>query len=266
LRLVTLSVLLGPLVLATSPGHSGDTAAPVTVHAVEGSLHGFLAMRSLAGALLAHGDLLQVVRDGQVDSRMVFRFGDGSVFDERVSFTQDSVFTLRRYSLVQSGPSFPDDEEITLERASGRYQVVSRGHTDAHADVHEGTIDLPADVYNGMVITIAKNLAPAGRAMVHVVAFTPAPRIVQLEIAPVGVGQVRLGSHTETTAHYVFKPRLGVFVRLFAILGGRSPSDANAWIVTDDVPAFVRIDGALSTPGTIWRIELETPTWPDSTR
>jgi hypothetical protein len=265
LRRATLSVFLGPLVLASPGGHTLDTATPVAVRSVEGSVHGFLVMRTLAGAPVAHGDLLQLVRDGQVESRMVFRFDDGSLFDERVSFTDDSVFTMRRYSLVQRGLAFPDDEEITLERSTGRYHVVSRGRTDDHSEVHDGILDLPADVYNGMVITIAKNLVPAGRALVHIVAFTPAPRIVQLEIAPVGPGQVRLGGHTETTAHYVFKPRLGVFVRLFAILGGRSPSDAHAWIVTDDVPAFVRIDGALSTPGTIWRVELAAPTWPDST-
>lgn len=262
---VLLSMFLGPLVLASPGSRTTDAAAPVAVRSVEGSLHGFLVMRTLAGAHVAHGDLLQLARDGQVESRMVFRFDDSSLFDERVSFTEDSVFTMRRYSLVQRGPSFPEDEDITLERATGRYHVVSRGRTDDHPEVHEGTVELPADVYNGMIITIAKNLVPAGRALVHVVAFTPAPRVVELEIAPVGPGQVRLGSHTETTAHYVFKPRLGVFVRLFAILGGRSPSDAHAWIVTDDIPAFVRIDGALSTPGTIWRVELATPTWPDST-
>ncbi|HTH66089.1 MAG TPA: hypothetical protein VL563_15495 [Gemmatimonadales bacterium] len=265
MRRVMLSVFLGPLVLASPEGPTPDAATPVAVRNVEGELHGFLVMRTLAGARVAHGDLLQLVRNGQVESRMVFRFDDGSLFDERVSFTDDSVFIMRKYTLVQRGPAFPDDEEITLERASGRYHIVSRGRTDDHAETHEGTLDLPADVYNGMVITIAKNLVPAGRALVHIVAFTPAPRLVQLEIAPVGAGQVRLGGHTETTAHYVFKPRLGVFIRLFAILGGRSPSDANAWIVTDDVPAFVRIDGALSTPGTIWRVELATPTWPDST-
>jgi hypothetical protein len=48
-------------------------AAPVAVRFVEGVTHGFLVLRDVNGGLLASGDLLQVQRSGQVESRMVFR-------------------------------------------------------------------------------------------------------------------------------------------------------------------------------------------------
>src|SRR5262245_47172853 len=59
-------------------------AAPVEVRFIEGVTHGFLVLRSTTGQLVAHGDLLQITHPDRVESRMVFRFRDGSVYDERV--------------------------------------------------------------------------------------------------------------------------------------------------------------------------------------
>ena len=73
-------------------------------------------------------ELLQVVRRGEVESRMVFHFKDGSVLD--------------------------------------------------------GTLELPPDVYNGMVLTVAKNLPKGASETVHYVAFTPTPRLIQLALVP----------------------------------------------------------------------------------
>ncbi len=51
---------------------------------------------------------------------MVFRFKDGSLHDETVVFTQDRVFTLQSYHLIQRGPAFTEDTEISLERPRTR--------------------------------------------------------------------------------------------------------------------------------------------------
>jgi hypothetical protein len=45
-----------------------------------------LLLRNVDGGLIASGDLLQVGRGGKVESRMVFHFKDGSLFDETVVF------------------------------------------------------------------------------------------------------------------------------------------------------------------------------------
>ena len=47
---------------------------------------------------------------------MVFRFKDRSLYDETVVFTQERVFTMQSYRLVQRGPAFTEDTEISLER------------------------------------------------------------------------------------------------------------------------------------------------------
>lgn len=240
--LVLVTVLLWPRPLA---------AAPVPVRFVEGAMHGFFVLRTVNGALIASGDLLQVGRGGEVESRMVFRFKDGSVFDETVVFTQQRVFTLQSYRLVQRGPVFPEDTEISLQGASGKYYVKTKSHKDGREEAIDGTLDLPPDVYNGMVLTVAKNLPKVASETVHLVAFTPKPLLIELELAPAGEHQVLVGELTKTAIHYVFKPQLGIGFKLLATLLGRVPPDYHAWIVTDEVPAFVRFEGPLSTTGPV---------------
>ncbi len=112
-----------------------------------------------------------------------------------------------------------------------------------------------------MIITIAKNLSAWGTTTVHVVAFTPRPLIIPLEIVPSGSQRMLLGRHTETAVRYTLKPKLGVLLRFVAQLKGQSPPDSHVWIITDGVPAFVRSEGPLYS-GPVWRIDLTSPSWP----
>jgi hypothetical protein len=251
--LVLVTVLLGPRPLA---------AAPVLVRFVEGATHGFLVLRTVDGVLIASGDLLQVGRGGEVESRMVFHFKDGSVFDETVVFTQQHVFTMQSYRLLQSGPVFTEDTEISLER-TGKYRVKTKARKDGREEVLDGTLDLPPDVYNGMVLTVAKNLPKGASETIHIVAFTPMPRLIQLELAPAGEHKVLIGELAKTAIQYVFKPQLGIWLSFFATVLGRMPPDYRAWIITDEVPAFARFEGPLYTTGPVWRIELTSPRWPN---
>lgn len=250
-----LLALLAPLVLLASGG--GAAPAGVPVRYSEGTLHGFLELRTTADSVLAHGDLLQVPRDSDIESRLVFHFPDSSVFRETVVFTQHGVFELQSYHLVQTGPAFAQDLEVELTRegAKGRYVVKSGSHKDS------GTIDLPVDAYNGMVITITKNLPAQTRRTVHIVAFTPKPLVLPLEITPSGLAPVSLGGRTESSTRFTLKPRLNLLQRIGAKLKAATPPDSYLWIVTTDVPAFVRFEGPLYS-GPVWRINLTSPRWP----
>ncbi len=241
-------------ITAVTPGEA------LPVRFAEGMVHGFLELRSDSGTLLAHADLLQVARDSGVESRLVFHFPDSSVFTETVRFTQRGVFKLQHYHLVQRGPAFETDLEVTLDR-SGRYDVTARSRKDGEVKRYQDSLELPPDVYNGMVILIAKNLPAKQGATVHIVAFTPKPRLVKLEIAPAGSQPVTLGRHTETATHYTLKPKLGPVVGVAAKLTGQMPPDSHVWIVTDGVPAFVRFQGPLYS-GPVWRLSLTSPKWP----
>jgi hypothetical protein len=234
--------------------------AGIPVRFIEGSIHGFLALRTADGALLAPGELTQVVRDQWIESRMVFHFPDSSVFEETVAFSQRGVFELQTYHLVQRGPAFANDIDATLSR-SGTYVVKSRSHKDGKEQRYTGSLVLPPDISNGMIITIAKNLSASDTESVHIVAFTPRPRLIGLQLAPTGSERLLFGQHAETAVNFALKPKLGFMLGLFARLVGKRPPDSHTWIVFDVAPAFVRYEGPMYS-GPVWRIDMATPTWP----
>jgi hypothetical protein len=73
---------------------SAAPAESIPVRHVEGTVHGFLVLRSQEGRALAVGDLYEVVRGDKVTSRLLFRFRDGSVDDETTVFSQRGTFRL----------------------------------------------------------------------------------------------------------------------------------------------------------------------------
>src|SRR4029079_10724854 len=102
-RMFSSAVLIGAALVGLS---SVASAEPVAVRHAEGLVHGFLALRSLEGKLLASGDLIQEVHGDLVTSRWVFRFRDGSIHDETAVFSQRGHFRLISDHLVQKGPTF----------------------------------------------------------------------------------------------------------------------------------------------------------------
>jgi hypothetical protein len=252
--------LLGAVVLVVA--FQPLVAATIPVRFSEGVTHGFLTLSGVDGVTLAHGDLLQVVRGGETDKRMIFHFKDGSVFDENVTFTQEGVYALKSYRLSESGPAFEGDREISMTPAKGAYRVKTKDHKGGAEQILEGTLDLPADVYNGLILTVVKNLPKGAGEVVHFVAFTPAPKLIELALSPVGEEKVAVGDLTKNAVHYLMKPRLGAWLRFFATILGRVPPDLHAWVVIDEVPAFVGFEGTLGTQGQVWRIETVSPRRP----
>src|SRR5207237_1264412 len=94
-------------------------AEPVKVRYAEGLVHGFLTVRTIDGALVANGDLIQSARGTRVTSRLVFHFKDGSLRDETSVFSQRGSFQLLSNHLIQKGPSFPQPLDLTIDRAGG---------------------------------------------------------------------------------------------------------------------------------------------------
>jgi hypothetical protein len=235
-------------------------AAPVAVRFPEGSLHGFLAVRALDGGILGYGEQLQGFRDGTIETHLLLRFDDGSIHDETVVFTQQKVFTMRSYRLVQQGPSFPKPMDASLDRASQQYKVKYRDG-DKTEKMAGGRLELPPDLYNGMQSIILKNLAKGASETVQLVAFTPEPKIVGAKLSAGGSDSFYLGKIEKKAIDYLLKPQLGVLGVLASVIG-KKPPDYHYWILDGEAPAFLAFEGPLYVDGPIWRVELTSPRRP----
>ncbi len=235
------------------------TAEQVRVRHTEGLTHGFLALRALDGTRLADGELTQVAEGDRVTSRLVFRFKDGSIYDDTTVFSQRNAFQLLSDHLVQRGPSFKQPMETLLEASSG--QVTVR-YEDRHGEekILQEQTDLPPDVANGLLITLVKHIQPdVARTTVSLLATTPKPRLVKLQIVPEGKESIASGDTKHEAVRYAVKVEIGGIAGLVAPLLGRQPPDTHVWVLTGDAPAFVKLEGPLYSEGPVWRIELAVP-------
>ncbi len=237
-------------------------AAPVRVRYAEGLVHGFLALRTTDGATVADGDLIQHAAGTRVTSRLVFHFKDGSLRDETTVFTQRGQFRLVSDHLIQKGPTFEQPLEMTIDRAAG-HVVVKYTNDRGEQKVEDERMQLPDDLANGLVLTLLKNVA-AGAAppKLSMIAPTPKPRLVKLDIVSAGDDPFSIGSSGRSARHYVVKIDIGGLAGLVAPLVGKQPPDTHVWILQGEAPAFVKSEGPLHLGGPIWRIELINPAWP----
>jgi hypothetical protein len=171
------------LVFALRPAAKAE---PITVRHMQGTVHGFLEMRSPDGQVLASGDSIQVVRGAQVTTHTLFTFKDGSVDDETTVFTQTKIFHLITDHHIQKGPAFPHPMDILIDTRTGQVTVRSTGK-DGKDEVKTDHINLPPDLANGLVPFAVENL-PSGAAVTRVsmLVLTPKPRLVKLAISPGG--------------------------------------------------------------------------------
>ncbi|PYO93566.1 MAG: hypothetical protein DMD62_09205 [Gemmatimonadetes bacterium] len=230
--------------------------AAVGVRWAEGTLHGFLELHTQSGERIARGDLLQVPRDSDIKSELVFRFGDSSFFQETVTFSQHQVFRLESYHLVQRGKAFAQDLDASFSQ-DGAYVVTTISHDDGKEKRYTGKLDLPSDTYNGLIPIIGKNVDREAGRTVHIVAFTPKPLVVPLAFVPGGAAA------EPGITRFTLKPKLNFVQRIGAAIKHQTPPDSHLWIMTEGAPAFLRFEGPLYS-GPIWRVDLTTPPcWSD---
>ena len=236
-------------------------AKSVAVSYAEGAAHGYLGLHNASGGNIAHGELLQTVRGNLVESRLVFRFKDGSLFDETTTFSQRRVFKLQKYRLIQRGPSFPEELDIKMDRKSGRYRVRSRAGPDQSEEVTAGRLAIPLDAYNGLIGTLLKNLPARKSTTVRIVAFTPEPELITLALRPEAKEPVRVGDVLKTATRWVLEPQIDGMVHFFGKVLGQLPDEFRYrfWIIHDKIPAFARFEGPLHLMGPVWRIEVVSP-------
>jgi hypothetical protein len=121
-------------------------------------------------------------------------------------------------------------------------------------------LNLPADVGNGLLMTLVKHLQPGTpKTKLSYVATTPDPQLVHLEITPQGEVPLTHGVIKLKAVHYVVKVKLDGITGLLASLFAKEPPDIHVWVLAGNAPAFVKLEGPLYNGGPIWRVELSAP-------
>ena len=222
-------------------------------------MHGFLVLRTLEGKKLADGEMTQVTEGDRVTDDLIFRFKDGSIYEEKTVFTQKGSFRLLRDHLVEKGPSFKKPMETLIDVSSGQVIVHYKDH-DGKEKVLKQTLKLPPDLANGLIFTLVKDIDPsAPQTTVSMLATTPQPRLVKLVIFPEGEKPLSSGSIVHKAIVYDVKVQIGGMAGLLAHVLGKQPPDGHVWVLGGVAPAFVKSEGPLCPGGPIWRIELAKP-------
>jgi hypothetical protein len=259
------SILLPVIFLLALLVSTGARGEPVPVRHPEGTVHGFLALRTLDGKTIAVGSLVQTLspKSQHVTSRVAFRFPDGSRYEETAVFSQSTQFRLVSHHALREGPSFEESMDMSIDVGSGQVRIRS---TDGHGEQKEISekMELPADLANGMLPVLVKN-GGSPAFTVSLVAATPQPRLVKLHFEPVGEQAFTIAGTQQTATRYRVNVDLGGIVGVLAPLLGKQPADTYMWVVGGEAPAFVRAEGPLFAGGPEWRIELVSPDFTPST-
>jgi len=248
------------LLLAVAAG--ALSAENVRVRYAEGLLRGFLLLRAPDGAVIANGDHVQFARGDRVTARLTFRFRDGSLQEETTVFSQRRQFRLLSDHLVQRGPAFPHPLDVTINATTGRV-VVKRRDEDGQVKTIDEQMELPADLSNGMMIPLLKNLSgDVGATTVSMLFATPKPQLVKLVITRGGKEPFSVGRASYWATRFNIHVDIGGLKGTIAKLIGRQPLDTSVWVLGGDAPSFVRSEGQFYQDGPVWRIELASPDYP----
>src|SRR6266568_1670426 len=178
-------------------------ADTIPVRHTEGLIHGFLVVRTLEGKALADGQMTQDARGDRVTNHLIFRFKDGSIYEDTTIFSQRSTFRLLSDHLILRGPSFKQQVDTWIDASTGEVKV--RYTEDMGKEkVIAQRMELPPDVANGLLLTLMKDVNPGvPRTTVSMVATRSEERLVKLAILPQGKEPFTIGSFRHKAMHYV---------------------------------------------------------------
>ena len=230
----------------------------VSVRHVEGVTHGFLVLRTPGGPPIAYGELQQIVKSGRVTDTLTFRFKDTSFYQETTIFSQRGHFRLLSDRVVQRGPSFKEQTDTSIDAAT--HNITVRTMEKGKQKTTTKHLDLPPDVYNGLILTIVKNIEPTvPQTTISFVAASSTPRVVKLDISPLGEDKFSNGTINESARHFVLKVEIPGPAGVIAPVLGKQPPDIHVWVIKGEAPVFVQFDGPLYQDGPVWRMELAKP-------
>jgi len=248
-------------VLPSTPPVSAEL---VPVRHTEGRTRGFLVVRDAGDKVIGVGQLNQTLQGSRVVDDLRIHFSDGSTLQETTEFSQRKTFRLRSYHLVQHGPAFERQVDMSLDVARGDVAIRYSEKGEAEKTIRE-RLDLPDDLANGMLPTLLNDVDPArAKTVVSLLAATPKPRIVRLEISPDGEESFTIAGAPFQAQRFKAHVEIGGIAGALAPVLGKQPPDSHLWTVGGKVPGFLKSEGPLFEGGPIWTVAIASPVWASS--
>jgi hypothetical protein len=240
-------------------------AEPIHVKYLEGTVHGFMVLRTEDGKAIAIGGVDQTAYGTRVTTTLSFHFEDGSEYEETTVFSQRSVFRILSSHLLTKGPAFKKPMEVWIGCLSGQVKVreiqgdkKDDGKEDKVTIQH---INIPADLANGIAPTLIKNFPDDSQRTLTMLVATPKPRIVKLVVTPEGDESFTFEGTKYKAKQYSVKVQIGGVAGAVAPVVGQQPPDTHFWILKGEAPIFLKSTGPLAVGTPVWQIELAGPTW-----
>ena len=198
------------------------------------------------GRVIADGELTQEVTGHRVVVHARWRFADGLVAEERDELRAGEALTQERFSWVERRAG-QETRRFEVDFASGEATAITPDRKGEPKREH-AWLDLPRDrAFAGYGVALAASqlgLAPGAKAELTLVAFTPAPRAVRLEVRREGEEAVPVAGRPVPCDRYTLHPVLPFPIRLVV-----HPRDAHLWFTRVAPPALVRAEQGLVAKG-----------------
>jgi hypothetical protein len=232
------------------------SAEPIPVKEPQGSMRGFLVIRSATGTIIGHAEYYQLVAGDRITAHLTLKFRDGSLDDETTVYLQRKTFQFVSDHHIQRGPFFKNAMDMQLE-ANGDLTLKTTDK-DGKEKVETNHIDLPPDISNGMVGNLMQNVShDTAPFTVGMVLPSGKGRLAKLAISPDGTQPFTAVTGDRLTANiFRVKIELGGVAGVVAPIIGKQPSDVILWVAQGEVPLLVREQAQLSEGGPTISLEL----------
>jgi hypothetical protein len=235
-------------------GPDGIDADPGAT-AIEGTAHGFPALRDLEGQALAEGEFTQWVDGDRLHVRIRYDFGPSRWIEERSVIRQEPALVHERWSW----------EEVRDGTVQRRFDVDFLSGTAAARSLEDGELhqwskhfDLePGSAFAGAVWPLAiravrSRLLAGEEIEFQTVGFTPKPRAGTVAITHVGLDHLRMSGRTLTADHFRIHAQIPWFLEPFVEV-----PDSHIWLANTAPAGFLRWEGPLGEPGdALVRVDL----------
>ncbi len=221
---------------------------PIPVRHAVGALHGFPSMSAPdpEGRVIADGELTQEVTGHRVVVHARWRFADGLVAEERDELHAGEALTQERFSWVERRGGL-ETRRFEVDFTRGEATAVTQDGKGAPRREH-ARLDLPRDrAFAGYGVALAASqlgLGAGAKAELTLVAFTPAPRAVRLEVRREGEEALPVAGRPIPCDRYTLHPVLPFPISLVV-----HPRDAHLWFTRAAPPALVRAEQGLVAKG-----------------